>query len=540
MYANTVHQGTNEMGETAMSSPSLILHNGFVVTMDPVLKEATAVAIDGDTIVSVGDDNDILQLAGTDTKTVDLHGLTVLPGFIDTHVHFVATGMRLHHMMDLTGLRSVTKLLEMIRDEAKEKEPGAWILGWGFDHYALEEKRYPTIEELDQVAPNNPVFLRRRDGHSSIFNSVGVESLGLPHDVPGFNVDAEGRPTGVMQARANSAANSKIQDILKAPEMGADACRAAAQEAVSVGITTLHALTGGEPEGVEGQAMAMVENELPVRLVKYFQTTNVESVLEAGLPRIGGCILIDGSVGSQTAALMEPYSDSPETSGVLYFEQSEINEFVAKAHAAGLQIALHAIGDRAIEQALCAFEAAVDCSSVESPDHRHRIEHYLIPTPDQMQRALDLGITPAMQPAFEHFWGGLEGLYASRLGDRIARTNPLRTLTDMGLIVGGGSDSLVTPMNPLLGIHSAVNHPNPDHRLSATEAVGLFTVNGAYQAFEEGEKGSITPGKLADLVLLSANPTAVPAEEISGIDVVATITGGKFVYGDDSIHTCSE
>lgn len=520
-----------------MSSPSLILHNGCALTMNPVLQQAAAVAIDGDRIVSVGDDHDVLRLAGANTRTVDLEGLTILPGFIDTHVHFVSTGMRLHNMVDLTGLRSVTGLLQLIGDEAEGRKPGAWILGWGFDHYVLEERRYPTIEELNRVAPDNPVLLRRRDGHSSIFNSAGLETLGLPHDTPGFNVDAGGDPTGVLQAAANSAAGRKIQQIMESPEMGRNACLAAAREAVSVGITTLHALTAGEPEGAEGQAISMVEDELPVRLVKYFQTTDVDAVLEAGLPRIGGCILIDGSIGSQTAALMQPYSDSPETCGVLYFEQPEIDAFIARAHAAGLQIAVHAIGDRAIEQALSAYEAALKGPGSKPRDHRHRIEHFLIPTPDQVQRARDLGITPAMQPAFEHFWGGPEGLYASRLGDRIVRTNPLRTLLDVGIIVGGGSDSLVTPMNPLLGIHSAVNHPNPEHRLSAAEAVRLFTVNGAYQAFEETEKGSISSGKLADLVLLSADPTSVPPDEISGIEVVATITGGEFVFGEAYVDT---
>ncbi|MFO8060461.1 MAG: amidohydrolase [Bacillota bacterium] len=517
-----------------MKSADLILHNGRVLTMDAA-ETAGAVAIDGERIICVGEDDEVLRLATGETEVVNLRGLAVLPGFIDTHVHFVSTGMRLHHMVDLTGLHSLPDLLQLIGGEAGEKEPGEWILGWGFDHFALEERRYPTIEELDRAAPHNPVFLRRRDGHSSILNSAGLDTLNLSPETGGFNVDARGRPTGVLQATANSTANGKMQKMMEAPEMGRQACAAAAREAASVGITTLHALTGGNPDGPEGRAMELAEKSLPVRLVKYFQTTDVAAVLEAGLPRIGGCILIDGSIGSQTAALMEPYSDDPGTRGVLYFEQGELDEFIRTAHTAGLQVAVHAIGDRAIEQALSAYEAVLNDPAVPPRDHRHRIEHFLIPTADQMRRARALGITPAMQPAFEHFWGGAQGLYAQRLGDRVARTNPLRALFDLGINVGGGSDSLVTPMNPLLGIHSAVNHPNPEHRLSPEEAVRLFTVNAAYQAFEEADKGSICRGRLADLVLLSADPTSAPPVQIRDIEVVATINGGRFVYGGDSV-----
>ncbi len=517
-----------------MSSPTLILHNASILTMDPEGDErATALAAEGDRIVAVGGEDEVLQLAGPETETIDLAGMTVLPGFIDTHVHFVATGMRLHHMMDLTGLGSVDQLLQQVRSEAEEKEAGAWILGWGFDHYALAEKRYPTRAELDAAAPDNPVFLRRRDGHSSIFNSAGLQTLRVSTDTPGYNVDEAGHPTGVLQARANSAANEEIAELLRTPEMGREACLAAAREAVSVGITTLHALTAGEPQESEGQAIALSREDLPVRVVEYYQTTNVDAVLDAGLPRIGGCILIDGSIGSQTAALQEPYSDDPSTRGVLYFEGEEIEKFMHTAHSAGLQIAVHAIGDRAIEQALTAFESVLG-NEPQPERFRHRIEHFLIPTADQMDRAHQLGITPAMQPAFEHFWGGPDGLYASRLGERVQRTNPFRTLLDMGVVVGGGSDSLVTPMNPLLGVHSAVNHPNPAHRLSVREAIGLFTQNGAHQAFEEGDKGSVSPGKLADMVILSDDPTAVSPENIRDVQVKATIIGGEFVWGNDA------
>ena len=516
-------------------NPDVILHNGKLITLEKDVPAASALGVSGGLITALGSDEEIKALAGAGTRMIDLKGKALLPGFIDTHVHFVSTGLRLRYMVDLTAARSVEDVLSLISRSAEDRPAGEWILGWGFDHSALAEKRYPTIEELDQRAPHHPVMLRRRDGHSCLLNSGGLARMEINSDTPGFGCDGQGRPTGVLQAQANSQASQHLGQLLADPSIGAEACRAAAQEAASVGLTTVHALTAGLPSDPEGMAIHRVEKQLPVRLVKYFQTTDIDAVLDEDLPRIGGCILLDGSMGSQTAALMEPYADSPEADGVLYFEQDEIDGFCLRANRAGLQIALHAIGDRAIQQALTAYERAL--ADTPREDHRHRIEHFVLPTDEQMDWAASLGITLAMQPAFEHFWGGPEGLYTARLGrQRKKRTSPFRGLVDRGLIIGGGSDSLVTPMNPLLGIHSAVNHPNPDHRVSVREALEFFTVNGAYQSFEEGTKGSFSPGKVADCVILERDPASVPVEDIASIPVIATVVGGKVVHGEDDLN----
>jgi predicted amidohydrolase YtcJ len=295
-----------------------------------------------------------------------------------------------------------------------------------------------------------------------------------------------------------------------------------------VGITTLHALEGddtGDDRAVLNLMAAM--RGLLLRFVLYYQTMNVDRVLTLGLPRIGGCILLDGDIGPRTAALSEPYVDDPACYGTLYHSQEEIDAFVLKAHRAGLQVAMHAVGDGAVEQALRAYEAAL--VAFPRDDHRHRIEHCEVIREDQILRAQRLGVALAIQPPFNHYWPHTE--YYTTLGEERAwEADPVRTLMRPGLLIAGGSDSTVTPLGPLIGVHAAVNHSNPAERVSVQEALELYTINAARIAFEEREKGSLQMGKLGDFVVLAKDPFAVDPGHIKDIPIDMTVIGGEVVY----------
>ena len=305
--------------------------------------------------------------------------------------------------------------------------------------------------------------------------------------------------------------------------------RAAAQRAVSVGLTTVHALEGNDqPDDPTVNSLLNIAPELPLRLVVWYQTTNVAAVESLGLPRIGGCILLDGDFGPHTAALLDAYADQPDTRGTLYYTQGEVDAFVKEAHCAGLQIALHAVGDRAAEQALTAYERALE--QWPRTDHRHRIEHFEVFDEALARRAQRMGVHLAIQPPFNLYFGGHTRLNPILGEERALRSDPVRSLIDRGIHVGGGSDSTVTPLKPLYGVHCAVNHSNPAERLDVERAIQLYTLDNAAMAFEEAEKGSIQEGKLGDLVILAEDPLAVEPESIGAISVEATVIGGEVVY----------
>jgi predicted amidohydrolase YtcJ len=314
---------------------------------------------------------------------------------------------------------------------------------------------------------------------------------------------------------------------LEPPETRRAALEKACARALSVGLTSIQCLEGGIffPEDDVLAVMAAAP-ALPVHTLLWYQTTDIARVKELGLPRIGGCILVDGAPGSYTGALFEPYSDNPSTNGLLYFGDDELNSFVLAAHRAGFPIAMHATCQRAVEQLLRAYEQALDAEPKD--DHRFRIEHcYGLPTAAQFERMGRRGIICSTQPAFLHF---RMDMYYRRFGERWPRVHPHRLALDHGVLIAGGSDSFVTPLYPLLGIHSAVNHPVPEQRVSAAEALRWFTINAAFAAFEERDKGSITPGKLADLTVLGRDILSEDPLAIKDIPVDMTIVAGVIRY----------
>jgi predicted amidohydrolase YtcJ len=382
---------------------------------------------------------------------------------------------------------------------------------------------------LDEVVPDRYVGLSHVTGHAAVVNTKSLRYLGFRGNKPGVDTDREtGEPTGVVRDPAVMEVQDRLMG-LKTDEELKRAVRTAAEDAARVGLTTVH--TVGEPLGQRGVRIVMESaDRLPVRVLIYpLVSDQIDRDLENTPGKAGLKVIADGAIETHTAALYEPYTDDPTTKGMLYYTQESMNEVVLRAHMANMQLAIHCESDTTIDQVLDAYENAL--KKHPSGDHRHRIEHYELSTDEQNRRVARLGIFLSMQPAFIYLWGGPDGKYAEYLGkERMKRAHTYKSLLDLAIPIAGGSDSFVTPWNPILGIHALVNHPDAEQRVSLRDALNIFTINGARIGFEEGSKGSVEVGKLADLVVLSKDPYACKPDEILGIEIMMTIVGGKIVY----------
>lgn len=500
---------------------NLALRNANVITMNPRQPRAEALAVREGHMASVGAWDDVAPHA-EGLAVTDLAGKTVLPGFIDSHVHFTWTGLK-EVALDFWAAENVEDVQGAIGQAAAEAPPGQLLFGMGLNHYQFPDRQLPTAAELDAVAPGHSVFIVGVTGHYSLANSRCLESLGLPADTPGLD------PTGLLRDRANTLAGRGMRARFAQEQGLARLHHAAAQQAIAVGLTTVHALEGSDqPDDPTVEALLAIAPELPLRLVVWYQTMNVVAAQKLRLPRIGGCVLLDGDFGPHTAALLEPYADQPDSRGVLYHTQEEVDAFVETAHRAGLQIAMHAVGDRAVEQALNAYERAL--TRWPRTDHRHRIEHFEVFDKALAARARRLGVYLAIQPPFNPYFGGHTRLNPLLGEERASRSDPVLSLIQAGVHVGGGSDSTVTPMQPLYGVYCAVNHSNPVERLDVERALQLYTLDNAALAFEENEKGSIEVGKLGDLVVLADDPFEVAPNHVKDIPIEMTVIGGNIVY----------
>jgi predicted amidohydrolase YtcJ len=515
-----------------------IIRDVRVVTMARPTGEsdAQAIAIDNGIIVAVGSNEEIDALAAPGTEVISLAGETLLPGFIDTHFHLMHAGLSLLGP-SAVGLTSADAVMTLVADAASRMESGQALVVYGYDAGTID--RPVTRLGLDRAAPGRAVTIRDVGGHASIVNSLAFESLGLPPETAGVRTLSTGEPTGMLVAVANRIAAGRAEDEIPDSTRVA-ALHRAAEHALTYGITTIHALEGRSGDGqptrpeIEARVLLQEQSRLPAKTVLYFQSTDVRRAKEWNLPCIGGCVLVDGAYGEHTAALLEPYADDPTTRGVLYFTDEELNAFVERAHLAGLQISMHAIGDAAIEQLLNAYERAL--TRYPKADHRHRIEHFSLPMPQHIERAARLGVVAAMQPNFALMpeTGALDDYQfanARFLGsERAKRRHPYRKIWDAGILIAGGSDADAGELGPLLGIHAVVNHPDEVRRLTVFEALTLYTANAAKIGFEERVKGTIEPGKQADLVVLGANPLTADTRTLKQIPVLITIVGGKLKY----------
>jgi len=527
------------------------LINGNVLTIDEDNPRVEAVLVVGDRIVWVGSNEEIEGIVDEETEVIDLGGMTLVPGFIDCHAHPIIYGMALMSVnCSSPPMRSIRDIVDAFRDEAREKGPGSWLIGLGYDDFKLEEARHPTRWDLDPVTPENPVIMMRLCGHIIVANSLALEKAGITKDSKdpeGGRIDRDpetGEPNGVIRG----AAIARVWEVMPPapPETTRKAVNLMAEKFLARGVTSVSDAGVNDPQNVRAYQEAIREDGMPLR-VNLMMSTRVQPELDKlGLRtgfgderlRMGAIkIVFDGSSSGRTAALTEPYEDVPESTGILYMSHEELHERVQAAHIAGFQVGVHAIGDRAISGVLDAYEKVL--AELPRADHRFRIEHCGLNDPSIVARIKEMGVIPVPQPIF--LYGEGESYRVGWGEERVKWAYPMRSWLDAGITPAMSSDCPATSgdelISPLLGIYVAVTRKTdkgkelgPEQRISAEEALRAYTLNGAYATFEDGVKGSIEPGKLADFAVLSEDPTAVPPENIKEISVEMTIIGGKIVY----------
>jgi predicted amidohydrolase YtcJ len=507
-----------------------LIVKGNVITVDNQKPRAVAIGVKSGKIASVGTASEVEAGTRKATRVLDLKGKTVLPGFIDSHAHPMGTGKN-RLGVDLSSVKTVAEALKKIRQRVEKTPPGNLIFCPDYNRLYVVGKRYPTKKELDDVSTRHPIWIQHYDGHFSMVNSLALKMLGFKAGMEGVETDDRDELTGLIQDPASPRPLSSGDNFADEAE-AMEALMLVTKEAASVGITTLFA-----KEGLENAEFIMKNiKKIPVRIHPMvfpgFGAATLDDVINSKYlgDHICVCNITDGSVEGRTAALYEPYTDDPTTLGMLYHTDDELYGFVEKVHTAGCQISIHAESDRAIDQVLWAYEKVLE--KYPRQDHRHRIEHFEVPTKKQIKRVARLGVALAMQPMFITVCEGPNlDYYRALLGDeRVKRTHPFRSILDEGILVSGGSDTPVTKMNPLGGMQACVNHPTKEQRIDVYEAIEMFTVNGAKIGLEEDIKGSIEPGKLADFVVLSDDLYHVHREKIGDIKVEMTIMGGKIVY----------
>lgn len=505
----------------------LILYNGTIISLDDDCSIYNAIAVREGKIIALGDYAAIHQLHGFGTDEIDLKGQTVIPGFFDNAVHVMNTGIGTMGV-NLNHLNSREEVFKAIKQAVDHMPENQFIYGYHFDDYMIGEPidRF----DLDKITMSHPVYIRRFDYHSAIVNSYMFNLLNLPWNIEGIVKNEEDIPTGLLKDRASMLARKKFVELAVDDRLRFKALENVNTEALKQGITTIQAMEGGflfhdrDADFMHEKGKASL-----IDMILYYQITDVGKIKKKGLTRIGGCIFVDGTIGMGTAALEEPYYDDSTNMGIIYYSARELNDFILEAHLAGLQIAVHAIGERAIDLVLNAYENALEI--YPSSNHRHRIEHFILPTDEQIKRAVNLGLIFSVHPAFDQLMGGPSGLYSKRIGARHSRVNPLRRIVDAGGMIIGSSESDISPMNPIFGIHASVNHTNPESSITPLEALKGFTINGAYSCFQEDKVGTLEIGKVADLAVLDINPLECDPSEICHIKVKMTIKRGKILFG---------
>lgn len=534
----------------------LVLRGATVLTVDPRDTVAEAVAVRAGRIVAVGRDEDVADLIGSGTRVLDLPGKTVVPGFIDSHTHNVHVGEFRYSLSQLNLaaelVPSIPELLNLVAERAARARPGEWIGGRNYDPNGMRERRWPTRWELDRVAPDNPVMITIRGGHACVANSRALALAGITRDTPDppggvIDRDPDGEPNGVLRDVTSIRAVLPVSTVaeLKAGLAGLSDLY------LRLGVTSVHdAGATPRPESYRAFREAVEEGLFKQRayLMVYHDFALAHDLgLRTGFGndrlRMGAVKLFaDGSIQCFTCAFREPYvtRDTRGWEGLRY-KPDELAEAVTEAHRLGYQVAIHAQGDYGITVAVDAIERAMQ--AFPRPDPRHRIEHTLCPTRDDLERMRALGIVPNFFLFHPWFWGDQH--IREFIGpERAARMVPARTAIDLGLAPCAHSDCPVCtpddpvwPSNPLWGMACAVTRRTRSgadigagERITAAEALRLYTINGARAAFEEDRKGSIEPGKLADLVVLGANPLTTEPWAIKDIPVEATIIGGEIVH----------
>jgi hypothetical protein len=539
----------------------LVLHNANVYTMDEAVPRGRAVAVLRDRIIAVGEDRAMLDLLAPGGRAVDLAGQTVVPGFVDAHLHLLSVGLALKRI-DLSGATTLAEALARVAERAACVPAGNWLVGQGWDHALWGG--LPTRSDLDRVAPRHPVCLHHKCGHASWVNSDALEQAGITSatpDPPGGAIErdpATGEPTGILKEDAAA----PVRRLLSEPTAAEadEAVRAAVRRAHRAGLVGVHSMES--KAGFHALQRLRAAGDLRLRVLTTVPERALDGAEAAGIAsgfgnewlRLGGVkIFADGALGSHTAYLLDPYEYEPGYVGISTATPEHLCEVVGRAAQAGLAAFIHAIGDRANREALDAIESSRRAGFGSTL--RHRIEHAQLLHPADVPRFAELGVAASMQPihATQDF-----RLVDEHWGARGAAAYAFRSLLDSGVVVAFGSDCPVEDLSPLVGIHAAVTRRRadgspgpegwyPEQRLTVAEAMRAYTMGAAWASGEEAERGSLSPGKLADLVVLSQDLFAIDPMAILETAVHATVVGGVCVHGADEFGlpvsipgTCSD
>ncbi len=514
---------------------------------DPVSGMKEAVATRGNRILASGTRAEVMALAGPQTRLYDLEGSLLMPGFIDAHLHITGHGTSLTQVnCKYPAVHTIGDIQEAFRQRTRSSPSGTWITGRGYDQLKLEEKRHPTRNDLDEVSTQHPILLTRTCGHICVANSLALELAGITPATPdptGGKIDRDGNgvPTGVLR----EAGQRLLRDLAASThEELVDATVAASKDLISLGITSVHDASGSTPlmraivEAVDsGRAKIRIYTMLGSSDAE-FQSAYLHSGLKTGFGnqrlRLGPMkLMTDGSSSGPTAATTRPYAVDPSNSGILYFTQEEITTKHTAAHRAGFQVTAHAVGDRAVEMNINAIESAL--TGWSRPDPRHRIEHCAMTPPHLRNRIKRLGIVPIAQPVFFHEFG--DGYVLNYGRERAEQMFTVASFIKEGIPFAMSTDCPVTFPDPRLNISVAMTRKTmtgdvvgPSERITLEQALYAYTMGGAYASFEEKTKGSLEPGKLADLVVWDQNPFGAQPEQIRAMKARMTMIDGEIVF----------
>jgi predicted amidohydrolase YtcJ len=535
-----------------MPKADLILLNGKIATMDDKNPWANALVVSGERIIYSGEDDVAKGYITKETEVIDLKGKLTLPGFNDAHLHFLGGGLNFLRVV-LKGCKSFQEIERKLKDKLKRLPAGSWILGRGWDHTLFNQGNWPDKSFLDGITPQNPVFLKRVDGHIGWANSLALQLAGVnrdTHSPDGGTVIKDcltGEPTGILMEKGMDL----VEKIIPKPARDelTLAVREAMKEANRYGITSIQ--DSSDLEVIEVYKKLLEKDELKVRvsewlpleLIKKHEELKslIESFSDCGLagPEKSSYLksgllktMADGTLGSHTAFLFEPYADKPEKSGVFLIPEEELEYMVSQADRSGYQIGIHTIGDRTNHIVLNIYEKINKMNPERK--RRNRLEHCSVLRETDISRFAKLGVIASVQPAF---WSSDKEWLEQRLGkERLIRAYPFRSLLDSGVNLAFGTDWPVESLNPMTGIYSAVTRDVETHsnaslqKLTVEQAIKAYTLGSTFAEFQEKEKGSLEAGKLADIVVLTEDVFNIYPEDILETEVDMTILGGKIMF----------
>ncbi len=534
----------------------MLFLNGNIYTMDAAQPRAEALAIDtiSGRILAVGDNDEVRRVGDRYAELVDLRGKTLLPGFIDAHIHLIYAAYRSYYI-NAGACSSEDEVANLVRQQASQTPIGQWIQGGQWDKNAWPDQQFPTKASLDDAAPEHPVALSSKDGHLLWVNSLALQRAGITKETsePSNGAilrDSRGDPTGILQEEG---ATSLVYDIIgkRDSELTRHLVQAKLKELQQSGLTTIHDIEESDAlnlfqqlreEGALGMRVHMI---LPRKMLPELRELGMRAGFGDDMLHLGGIkIFADGTLGSQTAAMLDGFEGNPDNHGILVLPEQEMKETVSAAAELGMSIAIHAIGDRAAHVALNSFEQAQrhldEMQTAKAPRLRYRLEHVQLITPEDLERMRRLGVVASVQPYHavadrdiaERYWG-----------KRHRHAYAYRTMQQMGIPLALGSDAPVETFDPLHILYAATTRNDPataqqrppwlpDQALPVAQAIWDYTMGAAYAGAEEDSKGSLTVGKLGDAIVLREDILSVPQEKMNENGVQATILGGKVVFGE--------